>query len=97
MTKEEIRILRPYCTKMKSIAHPHRLAILSMLSETESMLVGDIMRSLNSRPPDTTLHLKLMKASGFVTSKKVGRNMYYSMTEENKANLKELAIFYHIH
>lgn len=72
---------------MKAIAHPIRLSILGHLSDGEDLTVSTIHDLLNIGQSTASHHLGILKNKGIVTSRREGKNTYYTM--KNK-NLKKL-------
>lgn len=62
---------------LKTIAHPLRISIISLLVANEKLCVNDICESLNSEQSLTSHHLSNMKLSGILGSTREGKNMYY--------------------
>lgn len=62
----------------KSLAHPLRLKILSILS-TGSKNVTDIVNTLGEPQPLVSRHLLFLKEKGVVKAERKGTNIYYSL------------------
>lgn len=62
---------------LKTIAHPLRISIISLLVANEKLCVNDICRLLNSEQSLTSHHLSNMKLSGILGSVREGKNIYY--------------------
>ncbi len=62
---------------LKTIAHPLRISIISLLVANEKLCVNDICDQLNSEQSLTSHHLSNMKLSGILGSTREGKNMYY--------------------
>jgi DNA-binding transcriptional ArsR family regulator len=62
---------------LKTIAHPLRISIISLLVANQKLCVNDICESLNSEQSLTSHHLSNMKLSGILGSTREGKNMYY--------------------
>lgn len=60
------------------LSHPNRLKIISLLSNHE-MCVEDIQRLIECRQCNVSQHLVLLKNEHLVSSRKVGRRVYYSL------------------
>lgn len=65
--------------KIHSISHHTRVKIISMLSETDSMNVGEITQRLNMGQPETSGHLILLKNLGILKKKRSGKMSLYSI------------------
>jgi DNA-binding transcriptional ArsR family regulator len=62
---------------LKTIAHPLRISIISLLVANEKLCVNQICELLNSEQSLTSHHLSNMKLSGILGSVREGKNMYY--------------------
>ena len=62
---------------LKTIAHPLRISIISLLVENEKVCVNDICTILGSEQSLTSHHLSHMKLSGILGSERQGKNIYY--------------------
>lgn len=64
---------------LKALAHPTRLEILMFLKERESECVCQIYEALNLEQSNISQHLRLLKNSGVLISKKEGQWVHYSV------------------
>ena len=64
---------------LKTIAHPLRISIISLLVSNEKMCVNDICEALGSEQSLTSHHLSNMKLSGILGSSREGKNIYYTL------------------
>jgi DNA-binding transcriptional ArsR family regulator len=71
---------------LKTLAHPHRLRMVQMLLRGR-YTVGELAEACDLPSHMTSEHLRLMQRCGFMTSKKVGRNVYYEIAEPHLANI----------
>ena len=62
---------------LKTIAHPLRISIISLLVANEKLCVNDICSLLKSEQSLTSHHLSNMKLSGILGSVREGKNIYY--------------------
>jgi len=83
--KIDIKKLDSAAHKLRSIAHPMRVEIISMLSEKKSMNVTQIYTKLKIEQASASHHLGILKTKGVLESERVGKETYYSL---NPANLK---------
>ncbi|PWJ36051.1 ArsR/SmtB family transcription factor [Sediminitomix flava] len=72
---------------LKTIAHPVRLKIIELLRDRERMTVGELCEALNCEQSLTSHHLSNMKLKGILSSKREGKNMYYSLKEKDVTNI----------
>ncbi|MBR1758829.1 MAG: winged helix-turn-helix transcriptional regulator [Lachnospiraceae bacterium] len=68
----------------KAITEPNRMKILKILgsSQTDSMSVSKIAQMLHISQPAVSKHLQILSLCGFVTRKKIGNTVYYSVSRE---------------
>ena len=64
---------------LKTIAHPLRISIISLLVVNEKLCVNDICELLSSEQSLTSHHLSNMKLSGILGSAREGKNIYYNL------------------
>jgi ArsR family transcriptional regulator, zinc-responsive transcriptional repressor len=62
---------------LKTIAHPLRISIISLLVSNEKLCVNDICELMGSEQSLTSHHLSNMKLSGILGSVREGKNIYY--------------------
>ena len=62
---------------LKTIAHPLRISIISLLVANDKLCVNDICSLLSSEQSLTSHHLSNMKLSGILGSTREGKNIYY--------------------
>jgi len=70
-------------TRLRAIAHPLRIAIISLLTEHVTLSVTDIYMKLNKAQPTVSHHLTILKDHGIVTSSKEGKQIFYSLHYDN--------------
>lgn len=81
--------LESVANMLKAIAHPMRIAILSMLESGNKMTVSEIHKKLGLEQSSTSHHLGILKDKGVLVSKRDGKNTYYSLKHENFAKVIE--------
>lgn len=62
---------------LKTIAHPLRISIISLLVSNDKLCVNDICELMGSEQSLTSHHLSNMKLSGILGSVREGKNIYY--------------------
>ncbi|MDF1550662.1 MAG: metalloregulator ArsR/SmtB family transcription factor [Bacteroidales bacterium] len=72
---------------LKAIAHPMRIAILSYLEGEQSLTVTEIHEKLGIEQSTTSHHLGILKDKGVLTSKRVGKNTYYTLKHNNLSHI----------
>jgi ArsR family transcriptional regulator, virulence genes transcriptional regulator len=60
----------------KTLSHPKRLAILSILRDDE-MAAGDIVKEMKISKGNVSQHLALMRNAGILETRREGVNIYY--------------------
>lgn len=83
----DIEKLEGVANMLKAIAHPMRIAILNLLDEEEKLTVSQIHQKLGIEQSSTSHHLGILKDKGVLTSKRDGKNTYYSLKHENFAKV----------
>ncbi len=78
-------ILELHAEFCKTMAHPKRLAIVTMLKEKE-MTVGEFAEILEMPIANVSQHLKALRDHDIVTTRKDGQKVYYSLTDERLIN-----------
>lgn len=88
---EELNVdkLESVSNMLKAIAHPMRIAILSLLEREPQMTVSEIHNKLGIEQASTSHHLGILKDKGILTSKRVGKYSYYSLKHQNFAKVIE--------
>lgn len=71
---------------LRLLADPTRLAILTMLEDTE-LPVGEIADRLARPIPAVSQHLARLRAGRLVTTRRAGTSVYYSQPDEHIAAL----------
>jgi DNA-binding transcriptional ArsR family regulator len=91
MVFDELKVdkLESVANMLKAIAHPMRIAILSMLEDGKRMTVSEIHTQLNLEQSSTSHHLGILKDKGVLSSKRDGKNTYYFLKHENFAKVIE--------
>lgn len=74
---------------LKAIAHPMRIAILRFLEGEKSLTVTQIHEKLGIEQSTTSHHLGILKDKGVLISKRIGKNTYYSLKNENLSHIVE--------
>lgn len=80
-------------TYAKAITEPNRMKMLKIIgsSPPETVGVSDIARMLKLSQPTVTKHLQILSWSGFLTRKRVGNTVYYSIDPEAVEDFKRVA------
>ncbi|MCK9612446.1 MAG: metalloregulator ArsR/SmtB family transcription factor [Bacteroidales bacterium] len=73
--------------KMRSIAHPMRIAIIELLETNKQMNVTQIYEKLNIEQAAASLHLNLLRTHGVLDRKRSGKMTFYSLKSDAITNL----------
>ncbi len=71
---------------LKTLSHPARLMIVCTLVEG-SYSVGELEEKLDLHQPHLSQHLTVLRGSGIVETRRDGKQIFYSLTEEKVAQL----------
>lgn len=74
----------------KTLGHPMRIRVLELLSEREQS-VGEMLRQLGVEASNLSQHLAVLRRSGFVSTRRDGSMVYYSLTSPQVAELLSVA------
>lgn len=81
MTKPKLDVekLERVASRLRSITHPMRIAIIDLLTEKEKMNVTQLYTSLGLEQAATSHHLNVLRNSGILASKRDGKMIFYSL------------------
>lgn len=74
---------------LKAIAEPKRLRIIDMLSCGE-LCACKILEAFHITQPTLSHDMKLLVDAGLVCDRREGKNIYYSLNQENIENLQQI-------
>ena len=72
---------------LKTIGHPIRLAVVSLLGEKERLSVNEICELLDCEQSLLSHHLTNMRIKGLLKAEKDGQNVFYSLREKNLTSI----------
>lgn len=75
---------------LRAIAHPHRLLIVEMLHQNQSLNVTEIYERLGIEQAVASHHLRILKDRGIVQVKRDGKNSNYSLTKNDYFQILEI-------
>lgn len=81
--------LEDAASKLRSIAHPMRIAIISLLEDRPKMNVTEIYEHLKIEQASASHHLNILKNKGILQSRRDGKNTYYSLKQQSVAQVIE--------
>ena len=88
---ENVRALDAVMARFfKGLGDPVRLRIIELLRDGE-MPVGEIVERLGLPQNRVSMHLACLRWCGYVTTRKEGRGVYYSLGDERVGTLVDLA------
>jgi DNA-binding transcriptional ArsR family regulator len=67
---------------LKAMAHPIRISILNTLDGGKSLSVTEIHKILGIEQSTASHHLGIMREKGVLTSRREGKNIYYSLRDD---------------
>jgi len=67
-----------------ALSDPARIKIFTLLTE-RSVCVCELVTALKMRQPAVSYHLKILQGAGLVKSKKVGRWVFYEVSDKRLA------------
>lgn len=74
----------------KTLSHPMRIRVLELLSEREHS-VGELLRELDVEASNLSQQLAVLRRAGLVTTRKEGSTVYYSLINDQIADLMSVA------
>ncbi len=84
----ELAVLGEAAECLKTLAHPHRLRMISMLLDDE-YTVGDLAEACDIRSNMASEHLRMMKDRGLLSSRREGRRTYYRVEDRRLASIMD--------
>lgn len=86
-TSLTVEQLEKAASMLKAIAHPMRIAIINYLEDGKRLTVTEIHELLGIEQSTTSHHLGILKDKGVLTSKRDGKNTYYSLRHDNLSSI----------
>jgi len=77
-TKLDVDKLEMAASKLRSMAHPMRIAIIDLLMDKQ-LSVTEIYEKLNIEQASASHHLNILKSKGVLVSKRQGKKIFYSL------------------
>lgn len=75
-------MLKDICANcFKSLSVPSRLKIYIYLQQKQNATVNNIVSYIKLKQPTVSYHLKDMESHGLLTSKKLGKEVYYQVAQ----------------
>lgn len=87
VTELSVAKLERMAGRLRAIAHPLRIAIIEMLSGEPQLSVTEIYHRLEIEQAAASHHLNIMKNKGILKSKRVGKKIYYSLSNTTLSDI----------
>lgn len=71
----------------KGLAHPVRIRILELLSESEEVSVGQLIEALSLEASHVSQHLRVLRSYDLVTSERRASQVYYRLAHASVADM----------
>jgi DNA-binding transcriptional ArsR family regulator len=88
-TAKQLAALTQAAECLRALAHPHRLRIVQLLLGREPYSVNELAEACGITQPMASDHLRLMQRCRFLSSRKKGRTVYYTISEPHLAKIME--------
>jgi len=85
-TKLDVDKLEMAASKLRSMAHPMRIAIIDLLMDKQ-LSVTEIYEKLNIEQASASHHLNILKSKGVLVSKRNGKKIFYSLKSTTLAEI----------
>ena len=80
-----LKVFEAQAKLLQAMAHPKRLEILNLLAQ-KSLTVTGIYSMLDLPQANISQHLQLLRQAGVVTTKRVGKEIYYRIKDKRTLN-----------
>lgn len=77
-----LKIFKLHTDLLKAMSHPKRLEIIQLLRD-QTLSVGQIQQMLNLPQANLSQHLQILRVSGIVSTRKVGKEIFYRIGHKN--------------
>lgn len=81
MTTEDERRVDKAAYVLKAVAHPLRIRIIQMLTDSKELNVSTIYKNLNAEQSLISHHLINMRDKGILDIRRSGKNIYYFLVD----------------
>jgi len=81
-TEIDIKKLEDAASRLRAIAHPMRIAIISLLDNSAKLNVTEIYARLKIEQAAASHHLNILKNKGVLSSKRAGKQTFYFLKNE---------------
>lgn len=83
------QVFKLHANLLKSISHPKRLEIIQLLRDKE-FSVSEIQSMLGLPQANLSQHLQILRDAGVLSTKKQGKNIFYSLSHPNILKASDL-------
>ncbi len=91
ITQLDVEQLELAANMLKAVAHPKRMEILAYLEKEGQMTVTQIHEKLGIEQSTASHHLGILKDKGILSSRREGKNTFYSLKYTSFSNIVECA------
>ncbi len=91
-TYQDVQFLEEATETLRAIAHPIRISILELLSQSEKMSVTEIYEKLKIEQAVASHHLRILKNKKVVTVLRDGKNSFYSLTNPEYFSIVQILL-----
>ncbi len=90
---KEPKIFTEKADILRAVSNPQRLCIVKKLMENDKLCVNDMKECLGEAQPNVSQHISKLKAAGIIKGQREGKNIYYSICENEAVDtLKEVIV-----
>lgn len=86
-SKVDLLKTKKFAWILRAINHKLRQQILKFIAEKDSITVSEIYQHLRLEQSITSQHLAILRKANFVSTKKIGKFIYYSINSEKIGKL----------
>ena len=79
----DVKKLKKNAARLRAIADPARLKIISLLNDNKELCVKEITEKMEMYQGAVSFHLKRLKEHGILISRSEGKWIYYSLNYVN--------------
>jgi DNA-binding transcriptional ArsR family regulator len=83
----DIQKLETAASRLRAMAHPMRIAIIELLTESQKLTVTEIYEHLGIEQASASHHLNILKNKGLLDSKREGKTILYSLRAQALTNV----------
>jgi DNA-binding transcriptional ArsR family regulator len=91
MKKKQLQIdkLEIAASMLRAMAHPMRIAIVELLTNSKRLTVTEIYERLKIEQASASHHLNILKSKGLLDSKREGKMIFYSLKHNRLTEIIE--------